>query len=201
MSIEPTSPADLARPSDRDLEIFRKVAVEGHCRSELAKEYSLSERSIRHVLRKTQQWVAARFFTPDSPEVRSLHLQRLEHQWEEVMVAWYRSQLPLEMTRTWKDDKGRTGAQVVRRMRTGEPRYLEHARRILADIRRLGADGQVAPSALEMDYVDVATLTPEQRRAEFVQLLDALRERARVAEGNGTDLRPPDPPPPGTMPP
>ncbi len=187
-AIPPPPDPELA---DRDREIFRIVAVEGRSTSDVARDFSLSQRHVQRIVRRTQRQLVLRQLmrAPDPRWLSEMHLRRLEHQWQEAMVAWYRSHLPSE-TIKYSTERGSDKAKIerTRREQQGDVRYLENARRILADIRALIAGGALGDAG--EGFADVSTLTVDQRRTELALLADALRDRWREEEDWGTDPGP-----------
>ena len=179
----------MTSPSERDRAIFRAVAVEGRPAAEVAAEHGLTAAHLQRIVRKIERLLAERSILEEPPWVRVLHLRRLEHQWNEAMVAWYRSQLPHEVMKATLDPAAKK-QRIERtvRPRTGDIRYLEHARKLLAEIRAASRDEH------EEQNHDVESLTLEQRETELLALLDRLRERAREDEALGTDCGPIVPP-------
>jgi hypothetical protein len=169
-----------APPEERDQEIFRKIAVEGRDITAVAREHQLSPQHVRRIVRVTQRQLALRSLELDTPAVREMHLLRLEHQWQEAMVAWYRSQLgeqKLKINRKGEKEP----PELVESTKTescGDVGYLEYAREVLGEMRQLGGIPDLSQQGLFHDHVE--QLTFDERRARFDQLLETLRQRART---------------------
>ena len=116
--------------------------------------------------------------------LRDLHVARLEHQWEQTMLAWHRSTQAEEIEKVVGEEGGKRKAEKTRRSQTGDVKYLIVAREIMAEIRELTAANSVATPHLEEP--DVESLTLEQRQAALDHLLETLVRRAGAAENGGT---------------
>jgi hypothetical protein len=177
--------------SERDREIFRKVVVEGRLTSDVARDFSLSQRHVQRIVRHCERLAAlGQFQHSTQPRwLGVMHVQRLEHQWREAMVAWYRSQHTLETVR-YSTERGSDKGKIdrTRREQQGDAKYLAHARRILADIRTLIVGGALGDAAEGL--IDVSTLTFDERREELAQLAIELRDREREEKDWGTDPGP-----------
>ncbi len=175
-------------PSDRERAIHQKVAVQGQLPEEIAEEFGTTLSDVTSTVYRVGYWLALEQLGQDPHLVKVLHVKRLEHQWQIAMDAWRRSQKPEEtakVTRSGKkeDDKN-PKTEHVRRGQTGDVRYLDQARRILAEIRALcGAEG---PLNSEEDLVDVQNLTPEEKQAELDCRIAAAYRRQGVQEDGPT---------------
>lgn len=173
------APASDAELSERDRGIFQQVAVEGRSLDEVARREQLSVKQIRRIAQHAARVLALRSFHSEAPWVRAMHLHRLEHQWQEAMLAWYRSQLDQETVKlTRKTPTAEPSVESVHVKQAGDVRYLDYARRLLGEIRQLGGVHDLSTGG-EI-YATVETLSFEQRTAEFHRLVAQLRERARA---------------------
>ena len=173
-----TVSASEAEISERDRNIFQQVAVEGRHYDVVAKKEQLSVKQIRRVVQHVSRIFALRSWHSEAPSVRAMHLLRLEHQWGEAMLAWYRSQcdeVVLKATKKTPDDK--PSVESVTTNQAGDVRYLEYARKLLGEIRQLGGVADLHTQG--ETYATVETLTIEQRTTEFYRLVARLREQAR----------------------
>jgi hypothetical protein len=74
---------------------------------------------------------------------RARHSMRLEYLYAEAIAGWQLSQADTTRRRQRKTDGGSSGgsasvAEIVSENQHGDPRYLDEARRILADHRNCG---------------------------------------------------------------
>jgi hypothetical protein len=164
--------------SERDRGIFERVVVEGRRLEEVADAEQLSVKQIRRIVQHVSRVLALRSLHQEAPWVRAMHLRRLEHQWQEVMLAWYRSQHAAVVKKvSKKSPTAEPSTERVSTQQSGDVRYLEYARKLLGEIRALGGVEDFTRGA--ETYATVETLTIEQRTAEFHRLVARLREQAR----------------------
>lgn len=176
-------------PSDRERELFRRVAIEGRSFDEIAADEKISPRQARRLVLKAERMLALQAFHHEAPWVRAMHLKRLEHQWQETMLAWYRSQRDECVVKVVKKSPdAEPSVESVSSKPSGDVRYLEYARKLLGEIRQLGGveDLHIGGEG----YATVETLTIEQRTAEFYRLVARLREQARSESVDRTGDRP-----------
>jgi len=177
------------RPSTRDVSIYRRAMIEGRPRAEIAAEESLSESRVHSIVRAIERWLAQAQLRQDPNFLKVTHLQRLEHQWREVMQAWRRSREAEETTRISTEEGKPRKAEVTRRAQVGDVKYLDEARKILTAIRELcGAEGPIQWKSPEDELSDVTTLTLDERNAELVGLALAVhRQAAKAADLGAAD--------------
>ena len=166
-------------PTEHDQDIFHRVAVEGMTVVEIADELSQSSGDIESIVRRVQRWLALEQLRQDPHLVKAMHLRRLEYQWQVVMEAWYQSQKPSTTMKIARDKEGKQKIEHTHRPQTGDVRYLDQARKIMAEIRVLyGAQGPI--EHIEEEMPNVGALTPDQRAVELVARLETLRQRQRM---------------------
>src|SRR5690349_7928460 len=110
-------------PSKRYQTIYCRVAVEGRAIDAVASEFAIAVETVKRIVRRVRRWLQAG--GQGLPEVdravvggaalRNLHLARLEHQWDEVMAAWYRSTRPEEVEKATVDEKKQLKGEKTRR--------------------------------------------------------------------------------------
>jgi hypothetical protein len=179
-------------PSKRYQAIYCRVAVEGRAIEAVASEFAIAIETVERVVRHVKHWF--QLGCPGLLEVdraviggvalRDLHLARLEHQWDEVMAAWYRSKQPEEVEKATVDEKKQVKGEKTRRSQSGDVKYLNLAREILAEIRLLRG---VTRESLAKEDDDVATLTLDERATRFTRIMQDLRDRAGAAANLATD--------------
>lgn len=185
--------------------IYRAVIVEGRPLGQIAATHGVSEESAMATIQRYLERHVPLALELHDTRVRRLHLARLEHQWREAMNAWYRSIQREEIVKVSSEghdadanstakDEGAAARRGSKRKieRTtlnpcGDVRYLEQARRILAEYREL-CDGHT-PAEHE-EWIDVEALTTEQREEELDRILAALDGPDNAAPHSGTDQRP-----------
>jgi hypothetical protein len=185
----------LKPPSNRTQAIYCRVMIEGCPVEQVAKEYAVGVERIKKVVCEVKRWIRR---TPGGVPLdatretglalRQLHLARLEHQWEQLMLAWYRSTQAEETEKVVGDEKGQRKAEKTRRTQTGDVKYLEQARQIMAEMRALSTSGIGNQQSTE-ESTHVESLTLAQREAALDCLLETLGERARAEETSRTPTR------------
>jgi hypothetical protein len=163
-------------PTSQQMRIFRQAMIDGVACEELAGNYQLTLETIQRNIRRVERWLAVQVTAQESVLVGNLHLERLEHQWNELMAAWVRSKQDEVVSKATTDQKGNQRVERIHKSATGEVRYLEQARRVLADIRTLLGIQHIPTEEELMNNVE--SLTLEQRGA----LLHRLVERVRDAQ-------------------
>jgi hypothetical protein len=192
------SPASFANapqpPTQRAQTIFCRVTIEGHSVEQVAKEHGIQPLRVRKIVQQVRRWMKHMprgFSEPtellSAETLRDLHLARLEHQWEQTMLAWHRSTQVEEVEKVIGGKDGIQKAEKTRRSQTGEVKYLTLAREIMEEIRALSAFQISTPNPEEPARVESLTLA--ERDAAVSRLLETLGERARAAETGGTAAR------------
>ena len=116
---------------------------------------------------------------------KARHTVRLEHLFAEAIRAWEQSKADTTRRRQRKAEGGQRGAgativEIVVENRHGDPRYLEEARKALADQRKLW--GLDAPQKLDLR----AARNPYDGMTEDA-LRAALAEQARLLAAGDVD--------------
>lgn len=189
-------------PTYEERQIHRQVCIEGRFAHQVAASRGLSVERVARIVRRTRRWFAPGVTTTDSRRVCMLHLERLEHQWREVMTAWYRSgqqeetvKVSYEGVERQAGEKESTSAtsrsannkqKVERTTRgpCGDVRYLEQARRIMNDYRALCQS--IASMKVE-EWPDVESLTLADRAGETATHITDIRARRRAQQGRRAD--------------
>lgn len=183
-------PAGLSAPTKRSQAIYCRVVIEGCDVEQVARDFRIGVPRVKQLVGQVRSWIrgAKRSVDEertgdDSSSLRQLHLARLEHQWEQVMLAWYRSTQVEETEKVLADEKGQRKAEKTRRSQTGDVRYLEQARAIMQEIRELLGDALNQQPAEEQH---VESLTLDEREAALDRLLENLGQRARATPARRT---------------
>ena len=166
---------------EREEQVIRLLA-EGRSQHHIARELGISQAAVSKILgRVTARWRATNL--ERIHRERMLQLVRLNHVYREALAAWERSQHPMTRRRQ-RQRLGSTGAshgsdaEVISEESAGDPRYLEVARRTIAESVRL-LDGESGPT--------------DTGPAEFTLKTDATRPDT-VAVPDPSDQDPSDPP-------
>ena len=164
-----------ARVRLRELRVMDLV-LEGHTQHQIAAALNISQPAVSKIIRRLEERLLADVAMKVERQ-RARHTLRLEFMYGEGIRAWRASQQEGVRRRQRKTDggPGQAGgsvAEIVSESRHGDPRYLEEARRALADLRTLwGVDaperlsiGAAAPFANLSD----AALEAELARQEVI---------------------------------
>ncbi|MCA9268651.1 MAG: hypothetical protein KDA41_09280 [Planctomycetales bacterium] len=186
-------------PTQEQRRLYRRIYVEGRFPQQVAAEFGMSVAQVLTAARRVARWFLLVQPMTDAQDVAALHLHRLEHQWQEAMQAWHRSGQQEEVLKVSYEGAGQdeaerpttsTGAksrgkeakqkfEKVTRGPCGDVRYLEQARRIMAEYRALCAELQsndrLSKESSHDDSVDGCT--KGQARSVVT-----LRERERDAD-------------------
>ena len=192
MAASPQTP-----PHPRYMQIFREVIIEGKPRANVAAAYKLKVCTVDRYIRQVERWLAVQVIQLESMLVGNVHLERLEHQWNELMVAWGRSKQDQVISKASTDHEGRKRAEQTRKSSPGDVRYLEQARRVLSDIRALLGLTHLPTEQELMD--DAQTLTLEQRMALLDRLLQKFGHTPAAPANVSTDSRGTDAPAPAPI--
>ncbi len=169
-------PISKTRPPDqRGRDIFHLVVVEGFSSEDVAKKYKIKRRQVERIVFDASRWQTLQQASVDPKMTQVTHLQMLRHQYEQIMLAWRSSRTDDVIVKATHNGQGELQKKEhTVRPQSGELRYLEHARRIMAEIRELEAI--LSPPEKEQELPDVENLTEE----EYDQILAELD--CRLAE-------------------
>jgi predicted transcriptional regulator len=129
-----------ARIRTRELRAM-ELTVHGWSQHQIAADLGISQAAVSKILKRTEIRVL-RELTAIVERQKARHTLRLEHIFAEALRAWEQSKGDTTRRRQRKSDSGPGGtgstvAEVVVENQHGDPRYLEEARKALADHRKL----------------------------------------------------------------
>jgi hypothetical protein len=162
----------------RELRIM-ELTVLGWSQHQIADDLGISQAAVSKILRRVEERVLRELSTiVERQKVR--HALRLEHLFAEAMRAWTDSKADSTRRRQRKTDTGHgdtgaTVAELVVENQHGDPRYLDEARKALADHRKLW--GLDAPQKVDVR----AGRNPYDGMSEDA-LRDELARQARLLE-------------------
>jgi predicted transcriptional regulator len=168
-----------ARIRTRELRAM-ELTVRGWPQQEIAADLGVSQPAVSKILKRVELRLLRELTTTvERQKVR--HTVRLEHLFAEAIRAWEASKGDSTRRRQRKTQgeparPGATVAEIVIENRHGDPRYLEEARKALADHRRLwGLDApqQLDVRALRTRYDE---MTEEDLREELARQARLLGE-------------------------
>lgn len=176
---EMNSPAALSSSEEA---IYRAVTIEGRARVDVARQFQMRPHEVDQVVRRGHEALAARHAFHNARWLKTLHLYRLEHLWSETLAAWYRSREHEEIHKATQVESQPAKAELVRRTRTGDIRFLDLARRLLTEIDEVN-DALVAEfERVEGVLANGGTDTVDERIVTALGFLRLVIDRRRVSE-------------------
>jgi predicted transcriptional regulator len=165
-----------ARIRTRELRAIELSTI-GRSQHEIAAELGVSQAAVSKMLKRVEIRVL-REIAETVERQKARHTLRLEHLFSEAMHAWGESKADTTRRRQRKTQGGQAGAgatvaEVVVENQHGDPRYLEQARKALADHRKVW--GLDAPQQVDIH----ATQNPYFGMTEEA-LRDALTRQAQL---------------------
>jgi predicted transcriptional regulator len=161
-----------ARIRTRELRVM-ELSVLGWSQHQIAGDLGISQAAVSKILKRIELRVL-RELTDTVERQKARQSLRLEHLFAESMRSWQDSKADSTRRRQRKTDGGSGGsgatvAEIVVENQHGDPRYLEEARKALADHRKiwgLDAPQKVDVRATRNPYAD---MTEEDLRAELAR--------------------------------
>jgi predicted transcriptional regulator len=161
-----------ARIRTRELRVM-ELSVLGWSQHQIAGDLGISQAAVSKILKRIELRVL-RELADTVERQKARQSLRLEHLFAESMRSWQDSKADSTRRRQRKTDGGRSGggatvAEIVVENQHGDPRYLEEARKALADHRKiwgLDAPQKVDIRATRNPYAD---MTEEDLRAELAR--------------------------------
>lgn len=140
-----------ARIRTRELRTM-ELTVIGWSQHQIAADLGVSQAAVSKILKRVELRVL-RELTEMVERQKARHTLRLEHLFAEAVRAWDQSKADTTRRRQRKSEGGQGGAgatvaEIVVENRHGDPRYLDEARKALADHRKLW--GLDAPQKLDL---------------------------------------------------
>jgi DNA-binding transcriptional LysR family regulator len=153
-----------------------QLMVDGRTQLDIARTIGVSQPAVSKMLRRLEErFLADQAFRIERQRAR--HTARLEHVYRQALEAWAASQTDTVRRRQRKTEggagAGTLSSEIVSAKQHGDPRYLEVARRALADLRAVW--GVNAPEALRVEGTDAYThLSDEALRAAIAKRHEEL---------------------------
>ena len=161
-----------ARIRTREMRVM-ELTVLGWSQHQIAADLGISQAAVSKLLKRVEGRVL-REVTAIVERQKARHTMRLEHLFAEAMRAWEQSKTDRSRKRQRKTQGAAGGAratvaELVVENQHGDPRYLEEARKALADHRKLwGLDAphkvDVRPSRTPYDDMSEEALREEVAR-------------------------------------
>ena len=195
-----------ARIRTRELRAM-ELAVLGWSQPQIAADLGISQAAISKLLKRIETRLL-RELAESAQRQKARQTLRLEHLFAEAMRAWNESKADTTRRRQRQtqggDGAGATVAELVVENQHGDPRYLDEARKALADQRKLW--GLDAPQKVDLHasrdpYDDMSEEALRAELARQTQLLgiagptviDAVTTDAVTADRPNTNAVTPDP--------
>lgn len=175
-------------PGEQERATYREVAIRGRTPKQLAADLKISEARIQGMVERVRRWLSQMSLPVDLRALQTQHLARLEHQWHEAMSAWYRSSNMEETIKSsWEDQKqqkappkdGKRKVERTTREPCGDVRYLEQARKIMAEYRALSCEVALLQ---KKEKQDANELSASERDEKAAGAITEVRERTRKKE-------------------
>jgi predicted transcriptional regulator len=166
-----------------------ELAVLGWSQHQIATDLGISQAAVSKLLKRVEERIL-RELVDTIERHKARQTLRLEHHYAEAMRAWEESKADTTRKRQRKTQPGSGGAaatvaEVVVENQHGDPRYLEVARKALADVRKVW--GLDAPQQVDLRAQNpYASMTEEALRDELTRL-GRLLNAAPNAESVGPD--------------
>jgi hypothetical protein len=162
-----------------------ELVVLGWTQHQIAADLGVSQAAVSKILKRVETRVLQEL-TSVAERHKARHTLRLEHLFAEAMRAWEASKADTTRRRQRKTDGGSGGpgatvAEIVSENQHGDPRYLEEARKAMADQRKLwGLDApqKMDVRASRMPYADMSEDDLQAELARQRRLLGGTSARA-----------------------
>lgn len=158
-----------------------ELTNQGWSQHQIAADLGISQAAVSKLLKRVETRLL-RELADTIERQKARHSLRLEHLYSESMQAWKESHTDATRRRQRKSQGGRgeaTIAEIVTENKHGDPRYLDEARKALADLRKVW--GLDAPQKMDLR----AARNPYHYLSED-ELRDKLAEQARLLEPRAT---------------
>lgn len=167
----------------REAQVVEHV-LEGRTQHQIADALGISQAAVSKIARRVEERLLADLACKAERQ-RARQTLRLEHIYGQAMRAWQDSKqegLRRRQRKTEHDGgAGSTVAELISENRHGDPRYLDEARKALADLRKVwGID---APERVSIDAVSVfASMSDEALDLELSRHLRLVKSASPVLD-------------------
>jgi transposase len=159
-----------------------ELSNQGYSQSHIAAALGITQPAVSQMVRRMEERAFEDFATVLARR-KARQTLRLDHVYAEAMAAWERSKADTTRRRQRKTVGGSTGtatvAELVVENEHGDPRYLEEARKALADASKLW--GLDAPHKIDIQptpTIDLSSLTNEALHQRALALVENTRQWA-----------------------
>ena len=159
-------PLAKLEPTARDLEIYHEV-IQGHrTLADIGNQFGIVPSRVHAITEEIDKYLVPHFMDKIR-QTKVRHTGHLQHMFQQSMAAWEKSKLdPHEETNHVNED-GDSSHTLKRKTTAGDPTFLNQARAILADIRKIwGAD---APAPKDDSGTRAAGVPYEEAVKEYAE--------------------------------
>ena len=167
----------------REAQVLEHV-LEGHTQRETADAVGITQAAVSAIVRRVEERLLADLaYKVDRQRARQT--LRLEHVYRQSMQAWQDSKqegLRRRQRKTENDSStGSTVAELISENRYGDPRFLDEARKALADLRKVwGVD---APERVSIDAVShFASMSDKALEVELARHLRLVQPSSQAID-------------------
>lgn len=173
---QPNDSNALTTVQERNYAIYQRHVIDGRSFRQLGKEYGLSSSTCWDAVRNAERRLTDQFHR-EIKDFRTRQTMMLESMIGELYEAWHKSKVPLLTEKVGTTLKGKPINETTIKYTGGDPRYIDSAARLMADIRSMwGVD---APKASTVEItgqgvplVEIVVGNREQA-VEFTRLVEA----------------------------
>jgi predicted transcriptional regulator len=157
-----------------------ELSNQGYSQSQIAAALGITQPAVSKMVRRIEERAFEEFATVLARR-KARHTLRLDHIYAEAMAAWERSKADATRRRQRKTVGGSTGtatvAELVVENEHGDPRYLEEARKALADASKLwGLDAPQPIDIQPIPEIDLSSWTIEELHQRALALVEQTRQ-------------------------
>ena len=159
-------PLAKLEPTARDLAIYHEVSKGHRPYSDIGQEFDITPQRVCQIAEEIDKYLVPHFMDKIR-QTKVRHTGHLHHMFQQAMAAWEKSKLdPHEETNHVNED-GDSSHTLKRKTTAGDPTFLNQARAILADIRKIwGAD---APAPKDDSGTRAAGVPYEEAVKEYAE--------------------------------
>ncbi len=161
---------------ERNRSIYEGHVIDGRSFQQLADQFRVSKSLCLKVCHQVEQALSDEFHRTISG-FRTRQTMQLESLIGELCEAWHKSKIPLEIRRSGTGSKGTEYDETTVKHTGPDPRYIDSAARLMADIRTMwGVDAPKA-STVEITGQGIPLIEivvgDRDQAVEFTRLVDA----------------------------
>ena len=174
---------------ERNRLIYERATFDGWSYRRIAQEFGVSKTQCWQIVQNTGKALVSEF-ADDIRQMRVHHTLQLRSMIGELREAWTNSLVALKIEKSGTDASGSGYDETTLKHTGGDPRYLDSAARLLADIRDIwGVD---APKASTVEITGQGVPTVEiivGSRDEAVEFTRLVEVKARLIETGPSEAK------------